>query len=107
MTYFPLFPEPLKQRKLKIAVVFLHEQFRFEVWLSGFNKQAQKKYWDLFRESGWSEYRIPQTLKGMDSIVEYSLADNPDFGDSDALTMRIEKGTLGFIEDIEGFLAEH
>jgi hypothetical protein len=107
MTYFSLFPETLKHRKLKIAVVFLHEQFRFEVWLSAFNKQVQKEYWDLFRETGWSRYRIPPTLKGIDSIVEYTLAEKPDFADLEALTKQIEKGTLRFIEDIECFLSKH
>ena len=41
MTYFAVIPAFLKQRKLKIAIVFLHEAFRFEVWLSGYNRQVQ------------------------------------------------------------------
>jgi hypothetical protein len=35
MSYFSLFPKSLKAKKLKIAVVFLYEPFRFEVWLAG------------------------------------------------------------------------
>jgi hypothetical protein len=35
------------------------------------------------------------------------LAENPDFGDLDALTRQIEKGTLMFIKDIASFLSEH
>jgi len=34
MTYFSVFPKSIIDRKLKIAIVFLHEAFRFEVWLS-------------------------------------------------------------------------
>ena len=30
MTYFSFFPKSLKRRKLKVAIVFLHEAFRFE-----------------------------------------------------------------------------
>jgi len=41
MTYFSIVPPVLKERGLKIAVVFLHEAFRFEVWLSGYNRQIQ------------------------------------------------------------------
>ncbi|UCF62511.1 MAG: hypothetical protein JSV37_07365 [Anaerolineaceae bacterium] len=41
MTYFSLFPESLKRRKLKIALVFIHDVFRFEVWLSGSNRDVQ------------------------------------------------------------------
>ncbi len=32
MTYFPIFTERLKERGLKIALVFVYETFRFEVW---------------------------------------------------------------------------
>ena len=107
MTYFPLFPQALKQRKLKIAVVFVHETFRFEVWLAGVNKYIQAKYWKLFKVSGSSQYRLPESTKGADSIVEHVLVENPDFGDLDTLTRQIERGTLMFIKDIEGFLSEH
>ena len=107
MTYFPISPESLKSRKLKIAVVFNYDQFRFEVWLAGYNKQIQQKYWELFKESDWNKYRIPSATKGVDSIVEYTLADNPDFDDLDGLTKQIEKGTLNFISDIEDYLSKH
>ncbi len=105
MTYFSVFPKSLKSRDLKIAIVFLHEAFRFEVWLSGKNKQVLTKYWKLFKESDWDKYQIVSPVKGVDSIVEYILADNPDFSDLDALTQQIEGGTLKFIMDIEGFLS--
>ena len=106
MTYFSFFPKSLRHRKLKIAIVFLHEAFRFEVWLSAANKKVQREYWELVKESNWSKYRIPSTLKGFDSIVECVLVDNPDFSDLDALTKQIEKGTLEFVKDVEGFFAQ-
>ena len=107
MTYFSFFPKSLKRQKLKIAVVFLHCNFRFEVWLAGYNKQVQTKYWKLFKESNWNKYRIVSPAKGVDSIMEYILVDNPDFSDLDTLTNQIERGTLKFIEDVENFLSEH
>lgn len=107
MTYFSLIPESLKQRKLKAAIVFLHEAFRFEVWLAAYNKQVQARYWKLLKDSGWDKYRIVPTTKGADSILEHVLVDNPDFSDLDALTQRIETQTLQFIQDVEGFLSTH
>ena len=107
MTYFPLSTKSLKQRKLKIAIVFIHDAFQFEVWLAGYNKQVQTKYWELFKESNWNKYRIPSNIKGIDSIIEYILVDNPDFSDLDALTKQIEKGALKFIRDVENFLSKH
>jgi hypothetical protein len=107
MTYFSFFPGSFKHRKLKIAVVFLHESFRFEVWLAGYNKQVQSKYWKLIKESGWNKYHLVPTTKGADSILESVLVDDPDFKDLDALTGQIEAATLKFIKDVDGFLSEH
>ncbi len=107
MTYFSFFPESLKLRKLKVGIVFVHSAFRFEVWLFGYNKGIQAKYWKLFKESGWNRYRIPSTTKGVDSIVEGVLVEDPDFSHLDALTKQIEKGTLKFIDDVENFLSTH
>ena len=106
MTYFSIFPKSMKQRKLKIAVVFLHEAFRFEVWLSAVNKQVQKQYWELIKESGWDKYKIIPPGKGVDSIIEHIVADNPDFDDLAVLTRQIETGVLKFIQEVESFLSK-
>jgi hypothetical protein len=105
MTYFSFTPKSIKHRKLKIAIVFIHETCRFEVWLGGYNKQVQTKYWKLFLEKGWNKYRIVSTTKGIDSIIEYVLVENPDFNDLDLLTKQIENGTSKFIKDVENYLS--
>jgi hypothetical protein len=105
MTYFSLFPESLKRRKLKIAIVFLHDTFRFEVWLSGSNRNVQTKYWKLLKESGWQKYPIASNPKAVDYVLDHILINNPDFSDLDILTRQIESGTLKFIRDVEGFLS--
>jgi len=61
----------------------------------------------LFKESDWNKYRIPSTTKGVDSIIEYILVDNPDFSDLYALTKQIEGGTLKFINDIGNLLSKN
>ncbi len=105
MTYFSFNPQSLKDRNLKVAIVFVHEPFRFEAWLAGYNKQVQAKYWKLFKESDWTKYRLVPTLKGVDSILEHVLVDRPDFSDLDTLTKQIERETLGFIKDVEDYLS--
>ena len=107
MTYFSFFPESLKRRNLKIAIVFVHGSFKFEVWLAGFNKKVQTEYWRLIKDSNWNKYHIAPTTKGFDSIIDSVLAENPDFNDLDALTKQIEQGTLAFIKDVTAFLSEH
>jgi hypothetical protein len=107
MTYFSFSPHSLKNRKLKIAIVFVHETFRFEVWLAGSNKKVQSRYWELIKEGNWEEYHIPSTTQGVDSILEHVLVNDPDFADLDSLTQQIEAGTLKFIDDVLNFLSEH
>jgi hypothetical protein len=107
MTYFALFPKSLKQRKLKIAIVFVHEKFRFEVWLAAINKSIQEKYWNLIKESAWTKYNRPERIKGADSILESILVENPDFSNLESLTKQIETRTLEFTKDVENFILEH
>jgi hypothetical protein len=104
MTYFALNPAPLKNKKLKIAIVFLHDKIRFEIWLAGVNKQIQSKYWKIFNDNHFTTYRMPTDITGIDSIVEHDLIDQPDFDNFEILTRQIEIGTLKFIEDIMTFL---
>ena len=106
MTYFSIVPEGLKKRGLKIAIVFLHKEFRFEVWLAGVNKDVQADYWKRINESSWNKYNLVPTLKGADSILEHVLVENPDFNDLNALTNQIEQKTLRFINEVESFLSK-
>lgn len=64
MTYFPFTPEWLKRRRLKIAIVYLHEQNRFEVWLSGSNKAVQKEYIQLLSQKQASQYTLSKVFTG-------------------------------------------
>ena len=107
MTYFSIIPKSFKDKKLKIAIVFNYETFGFEVWLSAVNKNVLTKYWKLIKEKNWDRYRIVKPGKGIDSILEYNLVNNPDFSNLDALTKKIERGTLNFIKDVEKFLLKH
>jgi len=106
MTYFAVVPKSLKDRELKIAIVFVYESFRFEVWLSGRNQQVMSKYWKIIKDRGWDKYTLADQGKWADSILEHVLVDNPDFSDLEALTRQIEQGTLKFIQNVERLLAK-
>ena len=106
MTYFSFYPKSLGDKKLKIAIVFIHESMRFETWLAGYNKQVQSKYWKLIKESDWNKYHLVSTTKGADSILEHLLVDHPDFRDLDKLTKQIERETMKFIKAVESFLSK-
>ena len=104
ITYFTFTPISLKEHKLKIGISFNHKEMQFEVWLCGQNKQIQKKYWDIFKESNYDKYTIPTGISDTFSIVETILLANPDFDDLDLLTKRIEKRLFIFVTDIKEIL---
>ena len=104
MTYFAISPPSLKQRDLKIAIVFNYETFGFEAWLAGRNRKVNQQYWELFRGSKWPDYRIITPGKGVDSIVECDLAEYFDFGDPDTLTASIDAATASHHSTQESYL---
>lgn len=106
MTYFSCVTPALREHKLKIAVVFLHQAFRFEVWLAGVNKKVQFNTWKGISDSGWDRYALVEPLPGVDAILTHILVPDPDFRDLEALTTRIEAGVLDFIRDVETFLCK-
>jgi len=105
MTFFSFNPKPLKDRNLKVLIFFVHETFNFEVWLAAVNKQVQEEYWKMIKESGWNKFQLVPDVKGNDAILKHVCVEDPDFGDLDELTRKIEKGTLKFIKDVESFLS--
>jgi len=107
MTYFAVVPPSLKRRGLKIAIVFNYGPFRFEAWLAGRNRQVQRKYWELFRDTPWAKYRIVKPAIGVDSIVECNLTEDTDFRDTDRLTSAIEKKVAEFTGEMESFLSRY
>ncbi len=107
MTYFALFPPALKSRDLKLAIVFDYGAFGFKVWLAARNRGVQRQYWELLRESGWSEYRVFEPAVGVDAIVEHDVASGFALDDPQALTVQIEEAVAALLDDLEQFLAIH
>ncbi len=104
MTYFAFTPPSLKDRKLKIAIVFLHETCRFDIWLAAANRKTQADTIALLATRDLGAFRLSSIGPGVDSIIEASLVEQPDFNDTAALKSNIEEATLRFIGDILPFL---
>jgi hypothetical protein len=105
MTYFALMPPALKEQRLKIAVVFVYDTFRFEVWLSGANREVQVQVWDMLKENAPDMYTFSDDPRREDFVLAHVLVDDPGFSNLKTLTSQIEAGTLAFIENVEGLLA--
>jgi hypothetical protein len=100
MTYFAFTPTELKNLKLKIAIVYLHEEGRFEVWLGGSNRKIQAEYIEKLSWKDTGDYKLSKVHPGVDSIIESILTENPDFDVQDELMKQIEEKTLRFIKDM-------
>ena len=106
MTYFAFTPMELKNRSLKIAVVYLHEQNRFEVWLSGSNRGVQAEYIELLNNRDTHGYKVSRVSPGIDSIIEATLIENPNFDFTDSLMQEIEVKTIEFSDNIISIFRE-
>lgn len=105
MTYFAFTPPDLKNRKLKIAIVYLHEEGRFEAWLGGVNRKVQAEFIDLLSQKEVGPYKRSIVSPGVDSILETILVEQPDFEQIDELRQQIEVGTMRFIEDVRAMMS--
>ncbi|HCT63441.1 MAG TPA: hypothetical protein DIC19_05010 [Erysipelotrichaceae bacterium] len=104
MSYFAISAPELRAKKLKIALVYLHQANRFELWLSASNRKVQKEWIDVFNQKENFEYRISELGVGIDSIVEYIVHVSPNFEAKAALKQSLAMNIVRFIKDMEGLI---
>ena len=92
-TYFYFSNDFLKQKKLKLGVIYNHHENRFELWLMGTIKQSQKHYWNQLKNTTWNnENTMPQWY-----VISVELIATPDFEDVNQITdLIIEKVPLTY-----------
>lgn len=104
MTYFALTPSRLKDRGLKVAVVFLHEEASFEIWLAGANRRIQAEQIATLRNKDIGGYTLSSPSPGVDAIVSWRLDVEPDFDRPEGTMEGIASCFVRFINDIDRFL---
>jgi hypothetical protein len=104
MTYFAFTPDDFKDKKLKIALVYLHEQGKFEAWLGGTNRKIQAEYINRLSQINLGEYQLSRVHPGVDSIIESVIVEQPNFDQPQALRDQIEEKTIIFINDMRSIL---
>lgn len=104
MTFFACTPPELKALQLKVAIVYLHGEGRFEAWLGGGNRKVQAEWIRRLGQLDTGPYRLSRAAPGVDSILESVLEAEPDFDRPDELRNRIEERTMAFIRDVGSWL---
>lgn len=100
MSYFSIFTKSLKEKGLKIALVYWHEKNQFEVWLSARNRVLTRQYEAVLHETPLQGIPTFHDVTNLDAIVENVLAVTPDFEEPDTLVSTLEQGTKRFMEAI-------
>lgn len=104
MTYFGFTPPVLNAKKLKLAIVFVHETCRFELWLAGKNRQIQAEYHELLGQKELGAYVLSPIQPGVDAIIAESIVEQPDFDQLEELKQQIEAHIIRFVEDMNKIL---
>ena len=100
MSYFSIFSEPLKEKGLKIALVYWHEKNQFEVWLSARNRRLAKQFEAILGETPLQGICTFHDSTNLDAIIESVLITTPDFEKPDDLVAALEQGTERFIKSV-------
>lgn len=100
MSYFSLNTKSLKDKGLKIAIVYLHEKGDFEVWLSARNRDIAKSYASILNSNISDNVNIFHDINNPDAIIECILTPTPNFEDQSSLIDTINQGVEKFVTTI-------
>lgn len=103
-TYFSLTPEELKLQKLKFVIIYDHIPNSFTICLSGQNKSIRKETWQLFKGSDWDKYHLSESINNSLMIIDHKIIEGADFSDKNKLTLKIEKESILFMNDLKEVL---
>lgn len=82
--YFQLTTPQLKQKGLKIQIIFVHKEFQFEVWLSGYNRKIQYSYYEALKSQDIN-YILNHKPTSVDYILKSTLSNQLDISNSQLL----------------------
>ena len=102
-SYFQFTNGSLKKKGLKLAVAFVHRDFRFEVWLSGFNRKYQSRYFELLKNKQ-QPFSLTDDPKRTDYILRILLDTNMDLSDGERVLAEVSAAALellGYAERVE------
>lgn len=88
-SYFLFTNKNLKEKGLKMAVVFSHSNFQFEVWLSGYNRNYQSRYYDLLKGKN-IPFELTDNPTRKDYILRVKLEESVDLSDESLLIKEIK-----------------
>jgi hypothetical protein len=99
-SYFQLANEDMKTKGLKIVIAFVHGEFTYQVWLSGLNRDIQRKYYEEFTEKS-HPYVLTDNPSKTDYVLKTELIDDCNYNDVADLMKTIKESVVEFIHNVE------
>ena len=97
-SYFQFTNEKLKKKGLKIVFVFLHKEFKYQIWLSGVNRQAQVKCFNTYKNN--NKYNLSPNPNKTDYILSKDIDIESNYDNLENLLDELKKEIYVFINDI-------
>jgi hypothetical protein len=101
-SYFQFTNEALKSRALKIVIAFVHGEFTYQIWLSGMNRETQRKHYEELKKKD-HPYTLTNNPDKTDYILKAELIGEPNYNDIEGLMKTIKVNAVEFIHNVEGF----
>lgn len=99
-SYFQFTNEILKSKGLKIVIAFVHADFDYQIWLSGLNREIQRKCYKGL-QGAKHPYILTSNPTKTDYILQAQLVDECNYDDIEGLLKTIKENVLEFINEVE------
>ncbi len=106
ISFLPFVSNTLRSLKLKTLIVYNHQNQRFEIWLAAQNKQIQRQYWEIFKNSDWEIFQVPESIDGRFNIVELIVSEAENVKYQSLKLDKLAEAAIRFNNEIEKIFNE-
>ena len=100
MSFVAVAPAAFGARRLKISLVFLHDEGGFTLWLTAGNRAIQAETSAALRGKPLGGYTLCALKPGVDAVISHTVPRPYAFDEPERLIMRLMKETEHFLDDM-------
>ena len=105
MSFVSVLPASLAQKRLKIALVYLHPTGDFSLWLTAGNRAIQKSVSETLRSAPLGHYELSVLEPGVDAIIALDLPKPYAFDEPERLTAYFLHAAEAFLTDMTAIVS--
>jgi hypothetical protein len=100
-SYFQMTSREYKLKGLKFVIAFIHKDSKYQIWLSGYNRSVQNKYFEKLKFKDL-KYNLTNNPNKTDYILKHDLV--VDYNNLEKLLIVIEEQVTNFINETNKFI---